>query len=353
VSLAAGLLGAALALSGAADDGAQSAASGDGLLTARVQALVRPAHDWLVAHQNADGSFSIVRNDAAAPAPVAVTALAALSLMASGNLPDRGRHERAVRRAVDWLVDHCDARGYFTTDSDAVSQMHGQGYAVLALSQAWGMDAGDATRRAELRAALERGVRLIEECQGETGGWWYDPRPAADHEGSMTVCMIQALRAARDVGLDVHAQVVDRAQSYIRRSQNPDDGRFRYRLNDPRTSWALTAASLSTLNALGEYTGEPSLLGFEALQRSDPFTGTSSWNEPFLDYGALYAAQAYWQAPDQRPFRRWWPEFVGQCEQRQREDGHFGEGTYGAVFGTAIVSLTLQVPLGYLPIFQR
>lgn len=354
MSVAAGLLATALALSGAPGEDGQSAAADDRLLTARVAALVRTAHEYLVAHQNADGSFSIVRNDAAASAPVAVTALAALSLMAAGNLPDRGRHEQAVRRAVAWLVDHCDARGYFTTDADSVSQMHGQGYAVLALSQAWGMDAGDQARRAELRAALERGVRLIEESQDAiSGGWWYEPRATSAHEGSITVCMIQALRAARDVGLQVRSQVIDRALSYVRRSQNEEDGRFRYALRDPRTSWALTAAALSTLNALGEYSGEPNAKGFEALQRSDPFTGTSAYNEPFVDYGALYAAQAYWQYPDQRPFQRWWQVFVEQCEDRRREDGHYEEGTYGAVFGTAIVSLTLQVPQGYLPIFQR
>jgi hypothetical protein len=75
--------------------------------------------------------------------------------------------------------------------------------------------------------------------------------------------------------------------------------------------------------------------------------------EAFRDYGSLYAAQAYWQYQDQRVFERWWQAFVEDCAQRQRPDGSFAEGTYGAVYGTAIVTLTLQVPLGYLPIFQR
>jgi prenyltransferase beta subunit len=115
----------------------------DRLLTPRVERMVDKAHAYLIDHQNADGSFSIVRNDASTSAPVAVTSLAIMSLMASGHLPDRGSHRQAVQRAVDWLVAHCGEDGYFTTDGDK-SEMHGQGYAVLALTQAYGMDAATA-----------------------------------------------------------------------------------------------------------------------------------------------------------------------------------------------------------------
>jgi hypothetical protein len=349
--IAAGLLLAASLATPVAGGGDDKPGSADRLLTPRVELLVAKSHAFMLEHQNADGSFSIVRNDASTSAPVAVTSLAIMSLMASGHLPDRGNHQMAVQRAVDWLVAHCGEDGYFTTDGDK-SEMHGQGYAVLALTQAFGMDAGDRNKRDLLRAAIERGVRLIEESQGETAGWWYEPRRVAEHEGSITVCMIQALRAARDIGFKVDKGVIDRALGYVQRSQ-AEDGRFRYALNDTKTSWALTAAALSTLHGLGQYSGEVLDLGFEALQRSDPFTGTSSWNEAFVDYGALYAAQAYWQNRDQKAFERWWPAFVASCEERQRDDGHFDGGEHGSVYGTAIVSLTLQVPLGYLPMLQR
>jgi hypothetical protein len=318
----------------------------------RVRGVVARAHGWLIQQQNKDGSFSIVRNEASKTAPVAVTSLAALSLMAAGNLPDRGEYDRAVRRAVDWLVDHAREDGYVTTDADTISRMHGHGYAVLAMTQAYGMYTRDPVQSARLRAAVERGVRLIEGTQGETGGWYYDPRKVSPHEGSITVCMIQALRAARDVGLAVDARVIDKAVGYMQRSQDPDNGRFRYAINDPKTSWALTAAALSTLNALGDYGSESVVRGFAALEESDPFTGMGRL-EAFIDYGALYAAQAYWQYRDRAVFDRWWPSFVTACTERQRPDGDFGDNNYGNVYATAIVSLTLQVPLGYLPLFQR
>jgi len=325
----------------------------------QVTSIVAAGHEWLISQQNKDGSFSMVRGMDGNPAPVAVTSLAAMSLMAAGNLPDRGPHDRAVKRAIDWLVEHCaeDGKysGYFEDDRDTTSKMHGQGYALLALTQAVGMYGSDESQREQrdrLRGAITRAVALIERTQGELGGWWYEPTRVAEHENSITVCMIQALRAARDVGFRVDGGVIEKAVRYVKASQDTKTGRFRYALNDPKTSWALTAAALSTLNALGDYGSEVWRSGFEAMQRADPITGVGE-PENFQEYGALYAAQAYWQGSDQRAFERWWGDFVKESAERQRPDGSFPGGDYGSVYGTSIVTLSLQVPLGYLPIFQR
>jgi hypothetical protein len=343
------LLAAALHLAG---DGQTAPGPTDALQTARVQSMVASAQRFLLAHQNADGSFSVVRNDASKAAPVAVTSLAALSLMASGHLPDRGPHAQAVQRAIDWLVQH-EQDGYVTTDGDLVSRMHGEGYAILAMTQAYGMQAGDAEHRDALRAAITRGVDLIERSQGDLHGWFYQPYKVDEHEGSVTVCMIQALRAARDIGFTVHKSVIDRALDYMKASQDPESGRFRYRINEPKMSWSLTAAALATLNSAGDYSSDMLRQGFDALQRWDPYIGSPDKTEVWIEYGSFYAAQAYWQAADSRPFARWWPKYLQSCEDEQSSDGAWNGGEFGNVYGTAIVSLSLQVPLGYLPIFQR
>lgn len=320
----------------------------------RVESIVEQAHRYLVDNQNADGSFSAPRSQAAKSAPVAVTSLAAMSLMAGGHVPDRGRHGQAVDRAVRWLVQHCSAEGVFRDDNDTISKMHGQGYALLALTQAYGAS-GRREDQAAMRDAIVRGIRLVERTQGEIGGWYYEPVKSSAHEGSITVCMIQALRAARDAGFSVNIETIRRAERYMVQSQDEVDGRFRYAINDPKKTWALTAAALSTLNAMGDYGSDRLELGFDALKRHDPFLDRGRFAESFQDYGALYAAQAYWQYRDRKEFERWWPAFVDDCERRQRAhpDGGFKNITYGDVYATAIVSLTLTVPLGYLPIFQR
>ena len=117
--------------------------------------------------------------------------------------PERGSVGRALSRAIDWLIDHCGDDGYFYYERDEISRMHGQGYALLALTQAYGMYVTDAVQHRRLHDAIVRGVTLIESAQGTLGGWYYEPRKMDAHEGSITVCMLQALRAAKDTGFAV------------------------------------------------------------------------------------------------------------------------------------------------------
>lgn len=353
----------ALLLPGPAPDGDQDGKAGaDTLQTSRVASMVEAAHDFLVENQHPDGSFSLLRieRESGADAPVAITGLTALSLMAAGNLPDqrvdRTSNERAVKRAVDWLVDHCTETGaqagYFVTDGDTVSKMHGQGYALLALTQAVGMYGDTLDERERIDAAIQRGVDLVQKTQGVHGAWYYEPVRSTAHEGSITVCMIQALRGAKEAGFTVDVEVIKKAEQYMIKSQDPESGRFRYQLGSDVMSWSLTAAALATLNALGDYGSEMLVNGFDALQRHDPYTGAGSYDQ-FQVYGAFYAAQAYWNWSDRRMFDAWWPDFLDDAERRQRSGGEFQHGKYGKVYATAMVSLTLQVPLGYLPMFQR
>lgn len=354
MSFAALVFVAGLASSPLAGDSGTSRPA-DALRLADVQQLVERAHEFLAEHQNPDGSFSIVRNVQSASAPVAVTGLATLSLMAGGHLPDgseRGRYSRHVGRAIEWLIDHCNDDGYFTYEGDTISKMHGQGYALLALTQAVGMYGDHPVQYQQLRDTIQRAVGLIERAQGIHGGWFYEPKVVSQHEGSITVCMIQALRAARDAGFVVDLRVIAKAEQYLERSQDRETGRFRYALGLDRTSWALTAAALATLNAAGDYGSDMFEEGLSALRRDDPFLD-GGFSEDFVQYGAFYAAHTYWVYRDPRPFEAWWPRFVEVCLEDQRDDGHFPNGLHGAVYATAITSLTLQIPLGSLPIFQR
>ncbi|MCB9899506.1 MAG: hypothetical protein H6825_15985 [Planctomycetes bacterium] len=344
---------------GVAAQDASSSDDVDPLRTLQVQKAVEAAHAYLAERQNPDGSFSVHRGREASLAPVAVTGLTALSFMAAGNMPQEGRYGRygrRVKRAIDWLVERSvqggSRDGYFEFGADTVSRMHGHGYALLALTQAVGMYGENDEQRARLSDAIQRGVGLIERTQGLQGGWWYEPERLPAHEGSITVCMIQALRAARDAGFAVDSGTIDRATKYMADSQEASTGRFRYALKDERTSWALTAAALATLNALGDYSSGVLQNGYDALRRDDPYLGPMS-QEAFLQYGAFYAAQAYFTHSDRRLFEGWWPRFVAVELDEQQPDGSWTNGTYGQVYATAITSLTLQVPFGGLPMFQR
>ena len=62
-------------------------------------------------------------------------------------------------------------------------------------------------------------VARIEGSQGDEGGWNYEPYRSLQHEGSVTVALVQALRAAKDAGVRVDPDVVARAVQYVEPSR--------------------------------------------------------------------------------------------------------------------------------------
>lgn len=304
-----------------------------------------------------DGSLPVA--DAQYYAPVAVTALGALAFMAGGSSPERGPYGQEVARAVDHLLERADldpaaeAVGYIHAQADKVSRTHGHGLATLALTQAFA--SSPRSRRGErLERVLVAAVALIERSQGPEGGWYYEPRATVQHEGSVTIALVQALRGARNAGVHVDTDVVARALSYVERSQN-ENGMFRYALDLDRTSVALTAAALSTLNALGEYDGPVVQRGMDALWRELAARQSSERREtvqhPF--YERFYLSQALWFAQDRRLFDQWLPPELERVLAAQRPDGSWGDANYGSCYATAMNCLFLALPQELLPIFQR
>ena len=64
-----------------------------------------------------------------------------------------------------------------------------------------------------------------------------------------------ALRAARNAGIFVPNETVDRCIDYVKRSQNPDGG-FMYQLTPRRQRFPRTAAGVVALYSAGIYEGE-------------------------------------------------------------------------------------------------
>lgn len=311
---------------------------------------------YLASMQNRDGSFALAPDSSAPSAPIAVTALACLSFMAGGNTPERGRYKIELRNGLSYLCKACNQRGQFVDDRDNTSKMHGQGFAILALAEAYGMFGirDRSVDRKKLEDSLRRSVALVESIQSEVGGWYYKAEKTSAHEGSITICIIQALRAARNAGIHVDKDVIDRAVNYVRKSQKKSDGSFRYMLNHDDTSFALTAAAVATLNASGEYDSGAIDLAMDYMLKKDPVLNlVSAWKDRYPQYARFYAAQAYYQYKNRSRFDRWYPKLVQQFRREQRVDGSFPNDNYGTIYATAMNTLTLQIPFGYLPIFQR
>lgn len=297
-------------------------------------------------------------------APIASTALTALAWMAAGSTPGRGPYGAELSRALDYLIDHTDldakseTYGYVSDQRDALSRTHGHGFATLAMAQAFALSPESARGR-RLKAALHAAVACIENSQGSEGGWEYAPKRLVNHEGSVTICLVQALRAAKDAGLAVNTKVVARALDYVRRSQK-EDGSFRYAIGNDRSSVALTAAALATLNAGGEYSGRVVLSGFDWLGRElanrDADKSWQNGHRPdghFPHYERFYLAQALWQHSEKRVFDDWFVKEQRELLLSQQDEGGWTDGSYGAVYATSMSVLVLALPDGLLPVYLR
>lgn len=345
--------------------------------------------DWIATRQNQDGSFGDNK------ACVAFTALSTLALMSAGSGVARGPHGESVRKGIDFLVklvekpprtDAVLPKGYFHTPQDNNSKMHGQGYATLALASA--LSSADTEFGRRIRDVLRLAVACAEDSQTGTGGWGYDPSSGVEHEGSVTVTVAQGLRAARDAGIRVNVEVVRKGLRYLAMSQkrlgkgNDEDGSFKYSLAQERSTYALTAAAVSSFYLFGEYGGDE-----ESTKRIEDAIAylrrklrAQMKSQEWFFYGHFYAAWAAWQHDGQKPLpeegQRWGGEPLDSDIERtaqfwgpwhakvypfllrmQRADGHwmdeYDKFAFGDLLPTAFAVLTLAIPDEALPIFQR
>ena len=319
-----------------------------------------------------DGSITMAGNDPAVDhrAPFAVTAIAALAYMADGNSETRGPHCSQLKRAIDYIVgkanfDPDGIGAYLGADGDMLSRMHGHGYATLALAEVLGMGARlrARSRREDPARAHGGGPQDRDDSRG-FGGWYYKPTKDLEHEGSVTITLVQALRAARNVGIAVDAEVIKRAVEYVRQSQVKelalaDSGAFRYRLQSHETSLALTAAAIATLNATGDYDSENIDRGIRYMLKElkSPTRENLNWRlYKFPAYEQLYLAQAFLQYRDFDLFAQWYRREVPRILNRQKvrvlenqqEEGFWDDDPFGSVFTTAI-EMHRAADGGFLP----
>lgn len=330
------------------DDAHKSAqnAPTEGEMTAKLDAGITRGLAWLAKKQGTDGSFGDDRWGRS----VAITSLAGIAFMADGNLPGRGPYGDNVEKALKHVLENCTESGLVAGDT-AAAPMYGHGFATLFLCEIYGMTGGgpDAATASKLHNACLRAVRLIVSTQNDEGGWRYNPVPN-DADVSVTICQIMALRAARNAGLEVPKQTIDRAVDYIRRCQN-DDGGFKYQLTAGPSAWPRSAAGIASMYYAGIYDDPQINKGLKYLGNA-AMPGRQDRTSPHYFYGHYYAAQAMYHAGGTH-WSAWWPAIREELLAVQQADGSWQDPAVGDVYGTAMAMIVLQMPKRYLPIFQK
>jgi hypothetical protein len=221
--------------------------------------------------------------------------------------------------------------------------MYSHGFGALFLAEAYGM-----THRPEIREKLQKSVQLIIDTQNSEGGWRYQP-VRHDADLSVTICQINALRAARNAGLYVPKETVAACINYVKQSQNPDGG-FRYMLQGGASAFPRSAAGVVALQSAGEYDSKEIREGIAYLrQYTREIKHGSRYSHYF--YGHYYAAQAMWiRGGDD--WLEWYPAIRDELLHRQSLSGYWTDSICNE-YGTAMALIILQIPNNFLPIFQR
>jgi len=287
---------------------------------------------------------------------VGVTALACMAFLSNGSTPGRGPYGEQVARGLNFLLARVNKDdGFITADE---SRMYEHAFATLFLAEVYGMTADD-----RIRPKLQQAVDCIVRAQNHYGGWRYLPG-SKDSDMSITVCQVQALRAARNVGIYVPRGTIDAAIAYVKASfidetyPNPAyRGGFWYQVIDQpfrssRTSFPLTAAGVTALYGAGEYDSREVEEGLKFLfhprWRPPEWRAQSSFD---YYYGHYYAAQAFYQAGGAY-WREWYPDIREEMLKWQHQEGYW-QDLVGRNYATAMACIILQLPYRYLPILER
>jgi len=296
----------------------------------QVEQAIDRGLQYLAESQRADGSWGSPREYT-----TAITSLSALALMACGHLPGRGKYGPNVSRGVDYLLQSARPSGYIAVGN---SNMYNHGLSTLCLAEVL----GESDRR-EVRDTLQKAVDLIVNTQNRRGGWRYQPR-IADDDLSVTVMQLMALRAARNVGIGVPIDTIERAASYVRSCANKDGG-FAY-IPGGSSGFSRTGAGVCSLQVLGYYDAAEIKPGLDYLMAHKDDKSIS-----FYYYGLYYSSYGMYQAGGEY-WRTWYDDVSRKLLAMQNKNGSW-RGEAGNEYGTAVAVLVLAIPHRYLPIYQR
>ncbi len=276
-------------------------------------------------------------------AGVATSSMGGLAMMCGGHAPGEGSYGKAIDLAVEFILGNTRETGYIAKQENGSREnMYGHGFSMLFLSQAYGM-----TRKAEIGEKLHKAVQLTINSQNNQGGWRYQP-VKSDADLSVTVCQIMGLRGARDAGIEVPDDVRRKCIEYVQKSQNKN-GSFRYTLQGGHTTFAMTAAGVTSLYSAGIYEGEQVEKALEYLKKFRPNGAQQGGGHYF--YANYYAVQAMWHAGGEY-WNQWYPAIRDELINSQTDEGSWRSSEAGPEFGAAMACIILQMPLNYLPVFS-
>ena len=306
----------------------------------RIETSIDLAVEYLALTQNPDGSWpsSYGQNNG-------VNGICLLAFLGRGHVPGRGPFSSVVDGAIAFILNTQSESGLYSSPNPSRGQMYEHGLATLAMIEAYGF-----VPTAKMRSSVQSAVTLIVKAQSNIGGWRYHPRPG-DHDLSVTVMQVVALRAATNARLEVPEKTLKKALEYVRRCIVPSGG-FAYQPGGGPLP-ARTAAGCLSLQLLGAFDDPAVKRGLEYLVKRGYGRGINHfW---YMNY---YAMQAQFQAGG-KYWASWHPRVQKLLLKTQKDDGSWPGFTSAEhngrarCYSTAMGAMALEVYMHYLPAYQR
>ncbi len=334
------------------------------------EAVVERGLEWLKSAQAGDGHWE----SQGGMYPTAMTALAGMAMLMEGSTLREGKYSNELVKAVDWFLKRSQSNGLLGNTNNPTEMSHyiyGHGFGMMFLASVYGEEE-DETRRKKLEIVLKKAVEFSGKAQTDQGGWGYVSAKDGGgfDEGSTTITQLQGLRAARNAGIPVPKEIIDKAKKYLRDATTPRGGVV---YNLPRGSGrppaggerpAITAAAVACAFSTGQYNDEYAMKWIKFCKENIPFGRGRMGHDEYQTY---YFAQCVYILGDDRygelfpkdPKDSWitWTKFKAnmfdQIKSSQQSNGSWGGQSVGAVYSTAINLTILQLDKNVLPIYHR
>jgi hypothetical protein len=295
-----------------------------------------------------------------------------MAFLMEGSTIREGKYQQQIRKAVEWFMRRSQPNGLLCNPNipgEAGRYMYGHGYGLLFLACVYGEE-DDPDRRHKLEDILTRAVQFTGRSQSSTGGWNYvsgaDTGNDAGHEGSVTIVQVQSLRAARNAGIVVPKEIIDRAYKYLREATDPQGGVV-YRLGMGSGRPPLTAQAIACLFSVGQYQDPLVKKWLVFCQRNLGIEAGGAGRFGHFEYTHYYYAQvAYMLGEDgyarlfpasRESERLTWSKYKTTVADgiltSQSPDGSWSTGFIGNIYSTCCFLTILQLDRAALPIYQR
>ncbi len=281
-----------------------------------------------------------------------VGGMALMCFLASGEDPNFGMYASNIRRCLRHMIRSMDKNTGFFGNS-----MYHHGFAMLGLAEAYGAvddrnlwPGGNSDEQLSIGQALELSVRgaVTSQKSNSMGAWRYSPS-GTDADTSVAGAVLMGLLAARNAGIEVPDESIDKAISYFVKMTAPS-GQVAYSGGLGGFDESLARISIGTLvfaiarrKDLKQYNATLNYLKNKIQGGSAGHGG--------IEYQSYYQAQALFQG-DIDAWKKWNKNLVRRLKTVQGDDGSF-RGSQGTYVSTTLSLLALAVNYRFLPIYER